>query len=43
MDNTKNYFIEETNQNKMLNKKQTNACAAVNYIEDLLILASTVT
>ena len=40
---TKNYFIEEMNQNKLISKKHENVYKILNYIEHLLILVSTVT
>ena len=40
---TRNYFIEETNQKALMSKKHEKVCTALNYIEYLLILASVVT
>ena len=40
---TRNYFIEEINQNELMIKKHKKVCAALSYIEHLLILASVVT
>ena len=42
-DEKKNYFIKEINQNELMRKKHKNVCRALNYIEHLLILVSTVT
>ena len=42
-DETKNYFIEEINQNELMSKKHKKVCGILNYIEHLLILVSTVT
>ena len=42
IDKTKNYLIEEIKQNKSIIKKHKKVCKALNYIEHLLILASTV-
>ena len=41
-DKTKNYFIKETNQNELMSKKQKKVCTTLNYIENLLILASAI-
>ena len=38
IDETRNYFIEKTNQNKLVREK---LCGVSNYSEHLLILAST--
>ena len=43
IDKTRHYFIEEMNQNELMSKKHKNVCAAFNYTENLLILASVVT
>ena len=43
IDETRIYFIEEKNQNKLMNKKHKKVLTAVNYIEYLVILASVVT
>ena len=40
---TRNYFIEEVNQNDLMSKKDKKVCTALNYIEYLLVLASAVT
>ena len=42
IDKTKNYLIEEIKQNKSIIKKHKKVCKTLNYIEHLLILASTV-
>ena len=42
-DETRNYFIEEIKQNKLMSKKYKNVCMALSYIEQLIILASAVT
>ena len=34
--------MEETNQNKLMSKKQKNVCGILNYTEHLLILVSKV-
>ena len=39
---TTSYFIEEIKQNELMSKKHIKACRAMNYIEHLLILISTV-
>ena len=43
IDGTRNYFIEEINQNELMNKKHKKACEVWNYIKSVLILISTVT
>ena len=40
---TRNYFLEEMEQNKSMSKKYKNICKTLNYIEHFLILASTIT
>ena len=42
IDETKNYFIEEIKQNKLMSKKHKKVCNILNYIEHLLILDFTV-
>ena len=43
VDKTRNSLIEELNRNKLMSKKHKKVCATLNYIEDFLILASTIT
>ena len=43
IDETRNYFIKEINQNELMSKKCKKVCNMSNYIEYLLILISTVT
>ena len=43
IDETRNSFIEEVNQNKLMCKKHKKVCRLLNYIEYLLILFYTVT
>ena len=43
IDETRNYFIEEINQNVLMSKKHKIVCRVLNYIEHLLILVSTAT
>ena len=43
IDETRNYLIEEINQNELISKKYEKAYRALNYIEHFLILISTVT
>ena len=40
IDETRNYFIEEINQNELMSKKHKKVCAALIYIEHLHFLAS---
>ena len=42
IDETRNYFLEEIKQNKLM-KAQKKFCKTLNYIEHFLILASTIT
>ena len=39
----KNYFIKEIDQNGLMSKKHKKVCTTLNYIEHFLILASAVT
>ena len=39
---TRHYFLEETEQHELISKKHKNDCTTLNYIEDVLILASTI-
>ena len=43
VDDTRNYFVEEIDQNEFLRKKHEKVCATLNYIDHLPILASVVT
>ena len=43
IDETRNYFIKEINQNELRSKKHKKVCRVLNYIEHLLLLISTVT
>ena len=43
LNETRNYFIEEINQNELMSKKHKNVCVVLNYIEHLIILVSTAT
>ena len=43
IDKTRNYFLEEIKQNELMSKKHKKVCAALNYVEHFLILASTIT
>ena len=40
---TKNYFLEEKMQNELMSKKHKRVCTTLNYIEQFLIIASTIT
>ena len=42
MDETTNYWIEETNQNELMSKKHKKVYRVLNYIEHLLISIFTV-
>ena len=43
IDETRNYLIEEINRNKLMSKTHKKVCTSLNYIENFLILASTIT
>ena len=43
IDETRNYLIEEINRNELMSKKHKKVCTTLNYIEHVLILASTIT
>ena len=43
IDETRNYFVEEINQNELLSKNYKIVSRVLNYIDYLLILASAVT
>ena len=40
IDEARNYFIEEINQNELMSKKHRKVCGVLNYIEHLFILVS---
>ena len=42
-DETRNYFLEEIEQNKLMCRKHEKVCTTLNYIEYFLILASIIT
>ena len=43
IDETRNYFLNETEQNESMRKKHKKVCITLNYIEHFLILASKIT
>ena len=43
IEETKNYFLKEVEQTELMGKKHNNIGATLNYIEHVLILASTIT
>ena len=43
IDGTKNYFLEEIEQNDLMSTKHKKVCAALNYIEHFLMLAPNTT
>ena len=43
MDETRNYFLREIKQNELMSKKHKKVCTTLNYIEHILVLASTIT
>ena len=40
IDEARNYFIEEINQNELMSKKHRKVCRVLNYIEHLFLLVS---
>ena len=43
IDEARNYLLEEINHNDLMSKKFKKTCKYLNYVEKLLILASTIT
>ena len=43
VDETRNYFLEEMEQNELMSRKYKKFCTTLNYIERFLILASIIT
>ena len=43
IEKTRNYFVEEIKQNKLMSRKHKKVCTTLNYIEHFLILPSTIT
>ena len=43
IDEARNYFIEEINQNELMSKKHRKVCRVLNYIKDSFIATSTTT
>ena len=43
IDETRNYLLDEIKHNDLLSEKYKNTCKYLNYVEHLLILASTIT
>ena len=43
VDETRNYFIKEINQNELMSKKHKKVCRVLNYIKHLPVLVSAVT
>ena len=42
VDETRNYFLEAITQNELMSKKDKKVCTSLNYIENFLLLASTI-
>ena len=40
---TRNYFLEEMEQNELMSRKHKKICKTLNYIEHFLVLASAIT
>ena len=43
MNKTRNYFLEKIEQNELSSIRPKKDCTTLNYIENVLILASTIT
>ena len=43
IDKTRNYFLEEIEQNELMSKKHIKVCGTLIYIEHFLILVSAIT
>ena len=43
IDETRNYLNEEINRNELMTKNHKKVCTTLNYIENFLILGSTIT
>ena len=43
IEETRNYFLEETEQNELMSKKHKKVCTTLSYIGHFLILASAIT
>ena len=43
IDETRNYFLEEIEQNELMSRKHKKTCITLNYIEHFHILASEIT
>ena len=43
IDETRNYFLQEIKQNELISRKQKKVCTTLNYIENIFILACTIT
>ena len=42
MDETRNYFLEEIEQNELMSRKYKKVCTTLTYFEHFLILAPTI-
>ena len=43
IDGTRNYFLGEIKLKELMSKKHKNVCTILNYIENFVVLASTIT
>ena len=43
IDETRNYFLEEIEQNELVSREHKKICTTLNYMEHFLILASPIT
>ena len=43
IDETRNYFLKEIEQNELMSKKHKKVCTILRYIEHFFILTSTIT
>ena len=42
VNDTRNYFLEQIEQNELMSKKHKKDCTTLNYIEECFVLASTI-
>ena len=43
IDETRNYFLEEKEQNELMSRKHKKVCTTLNYFEHFLVLTTTIT
>ena len=42
IEETRNYFVEVTEQNELMSRTHKNLCTTLNYIENFLVIVSTI-